>query len=847
MTNTVTSQLLPHDQTSQDIKFWADYLAGLPDMLQLPLDFPRPLHDGYGTGAYTLTLDPGLMSGLMTATAAGASNVSDSLLAAFIVLLSRYSLQDDLVIGWQDERKNHQDPLPLRFTLSPGDTFRDLLEQTGSQTDKVSGRTAMGAKLMADALNISRDSNIHPVFQVLFTNAVHPGSGINPPVPVDLWLTVHTSPSEVRVLIGFNTAIFRKETLERMAGHYVQLLNAAAADPNKQVRQLPVLTAGEYRQVIRDWNSTRIPYPKDRCVHHLFEQQAAKTPDAIAVEDDHTQLTYAELNEQANRLARRLIAGGAGEDTVIALFIGRSVNILVCLLAISKAGATYLPLDPIYPKARLGLILEDAKPVLTITERNLVEKLPSGVRVFLFDEEVPANEIPSGNLSFGNPMKPVYILYTSGSTGKPKGVPILQRSLVNLICSFSNILRISPRDIYLSVATVAFDIAELDLYLPLFNGARVVIASEETVMDMELLKQRFESSGATLFQATPVTYKMLLLNGWKGKPDLRVITGGDATTKDQGENLLAICKEVWNCYGPTETTIYSTGGRVMPEDVTGEGIVNIGRPLDNNFMYVLSPGMVPVPVGVPGELYIGGDSVSPGYLNRPELNSERFMPDPFSGEPGAMMYRTGDLVKFLPDGRLAFLNRVDSQVKIRGFRIELGEIETVMASYPGILENVVMIRKDPAGESMLAAYYRCNDAAAPDVRELRQFLGSRLPDYMVPAAFIRMDRFPLTANQKIDKKALPEPVEIPLQPSVTDTTSLTDTEQRLAGIWRSLLKVDSVASEDDFFGLGGHSLTAVNLILRIEQEFGTRLSMTTLYDNPTIHLQAKHLDQILCP
>jgi amino acid adenylation domain-containing protein len=846
MTNNVTLHWLSNDRTKHDAGFWKQYLTGIPEMIQLPLDSPRPSEDGYRPGYHTLSLDPDLRSRLTATTSSNERDLTRTLLSAFVALLSRYSLQDDLVVGWFDEGADQQIPLPVRFTLAHTDTFNDLLIQTGRQLELVTGKPPVKPEDIADELMMATGHNIHPIFQVLFERTVLPVGRSVPPTPVDLWISVHENTEQPGILLGYNTALFRPETIERMAGHYVRMLSSVADDRSMLLQRIPVLTDKEYTRIIRDWNSTRIPYPKDKCVHHIFEEQAAKTPDAIAVEDDHTQLTYAALNKKANRLAHRLMADGAGVDTVITLFIGRSVDILVSLLAVSKTGATYLPLDPIYPKARLALILEDAKPLIHITERPLLDKLPdTGAKAVLLDEEPLDDETASGNLSFGNAMKPVYILYTSGSTGKPKGVPILQRSLVNLICSFSNMMRIHPQDIYLSVATIAFDIAELDMYLPLFNGARVVIASQETVIDMELLKQRFETSHATLFQATPVTYKMLLLNHWKGKSDLRVITGGDALSKDQGRKLLAVCKEVWNCYGPTETTIYSTGSRVMPEDVTGEGIVNIGRPLDNNFMYVVNAAQVPVPAGIPGELCIGGDSVSPGYLNLPELNAERFLPDPFSGDANAMMYRSGDLVKYLQDGRLVFLNRIDSQVKIRGFRIELGEIETVLAGCPGVLENVVMIRKDPAGDNMLAAYYRAADDMTAGHRELRQYLSGKLPDYMVPSAFIRMERFPLTANNKIDKKALPEPEPVIPDKDLRQEDTLSGTERRLAEIWRLLLKLDTVSSNDDFFEAGGHSLTAVNLILRIEQEFGHRLSMTTLFDLPTLHLQAEHLDQIL--
>ncbi|MCX6245240.1 MAG: amino acid adenylation domain-containing protein [Bacteroidetes bacterium] len=827
----------------ENIEFWKNYLSGIPEMLQLPLDFQRPKQDQRSTSDFRFSLPTELYDRLKTVTGFTETSFHDILLAAFGVLISKYSLQDDLVIGWSDPEKENSPVIPMRLIIPTGMSFTDVAAEVIKQTKFLPSDARVPFEEVAAELNLNRNANVHPVFQVLFNYRSESGNSDVPSLPVDLSFNVSEVNRGFDCVATYDAGLFNKVTIERIAGHYTMILNKISANPAIPAGEIPILTNDEFSQIIYKWNSTRTPYPREKCVHHLFEEQAARTPDNIAVEDDHTRLTYRELNEKANRLARHLLKHGAGEDKVIGVFLHRNVNLLVSLLAISKTGSTYLPLDPIYPKPRLELILNDAKPVLSITEHSLLGHLPdTGANPILPDEEQYSSE-SAENLALGNPLKPAYILYTSGSTGKPKGVPVLQHSLVNLINAFTKMMKIVPEDIYLSVTTISFDIAELDMYLPLFNGARVVIASQETAMDMELLIKRFESSQATLFQATPVTYKMLLLNNWQGKSDLRVITGGDATTKEQGRKLLAICKEVWNCYGPTETTIYSTGGRVMPEDVAGEGIVNIGRPLDNNFIYILNSSGIPVPGGIPGELYIGGDGVSPGYIDLPELTAGRFVPDPFCGGPDGKMYRSGDLARFLPDGRLAFLNRVDSQVKIRGFRIELGEIETVLSQYPGIRENVVMVRQDPSGENMLAAYYTCSKDDEINSCEIREFLMDRLPDYMVPAAFVRMEKFPLTANNKVDRKALPDPEpQSGIVPGAADETG-TPTEAKLTEIWKSLLNIGHITIHEDFFRIGGHSLMAVNLIIKIEKEFGIRLSLIHLFDNPTVHLQAVVLDK----
>jgi amino acid adenylation domain-containing protein len=473
-----------------------------------------------------------------------------------------------------------------------------------------------------------------------------------------------------------------------------------------------------------------------------------------------------------------------------------------------------------------------------------LDKIPEcSADIIYIEERNDYQDESADNLPFGNPQKAAYILYTSGSTGKPKGVQVKHHSTVNVVNSITKKLKVTSGDTLLAVTTVAFDVAEMDFYLPLLNGARLVIANQETVHDIELLKNKIDSSGATLFLATPVTFKMLILSSWKGKADLRVLSGGEALSRELAGKLLQRCGEVWNGYAPTETTIYSLVKKVLPENTTGDGYVELGRPLDNTLLYVLNSKRVPVPMGIPGELYIGGEGVSLGYLNLPEMTSERFIKDPVGIDPGMRFYKTGDLVQYLPDGTVAFLNRIDFQVKIRGFRIELGEIESVISQVKGIKENVVIVREDASGEKMLVAYY--TREMEPDVshKEIRQHLKERLPDYMIPAAFVAMETFPLTSTLKVDRNALPDPEMEGSHESTMYVGPKTQTEQKLTQIWVSLLNHKKIGIHDDFFEIGGHSMMAVALMVKIEKELNIRLPLASLFERSTIRLLSELIDQ----
>ncbi|WP_170066637.1 non-ribosomal peptide synthetase, partial [Streptomyces sparsogenes] len=529
------------------------------------------------------------------------------------------------------------------------------------------------------------------------------------------------------------------------AARFAAFLDAVAADPGRPVTEVAEPTPDERTRVLEEWNDTAADYPSHLCVHQLFADQARRRPDAVAVACGDRMLTYRELDERSDRLASELAARGARPGELVGVALSRSPELLVGLLAVLKAGAAYVPLDPVYPPERIAAMADDARLRLVVTESALRPAL-SGVHADLLlldeDRERPASRcVPAG------PDDLAYVIYTSGSTGRPKGVRIGHRALTNFLCAMARRLGCAEHDRLLAVTTVCFDIAGLELYLPLITGARVEIAPAETAADGFALGALLERTRPTMMQATPATWRMLLTAGWTGHPGLKALCGGEALPSDLADELLARAGELWNLYGPTETTIWSTACRVERGDR-----VTIGRPLANTRCYVLDRFGEPVPPGKPGELYIGGDGVADGYLGRPELTAERFVKDPF-GPGGTRMYRTGDLVRQLADGRLEYLNRVDSQVKLHGYRIELGEIEHHLRARQGIREAVAVVREDSPGDRRLVAYVVADPGTAPDTAALRDALRGVLPGYMVPAAVVVLDEVPLTHNGKVDGPA----------------------------------------------------------------------------------------------
>lgn len=577
-------------------------------------------------------------------------------------------------------------------------------------------------------------------------------------------------------------------------------------------------------------------------VHELFEAQVARTPDAVAVTFEESRLTYGELNRRADELAQRLSTLGVGPDVLVALHLDRSLEMVVGMLAVLKAGGAYVPLDPAHPRERIARVLAAAEPRVLLTQSALQTKVPPHCTQLIVTEFDPVATARPDSLSperAGGSHDLAYVIYTSGSTGEPKGVEIEHASVVNMLESVRRRPGLDASDTLLAITTLTFDIAALEIFLPLICGARLVIAPGGAVADGAVLAELLARSGATVLQATPSTLHMLLDAGWAGAPNLKILCGGEAWSTDLAEQLLPRCASLWNMYGPTETTVWSAVRRIE----AGQPVV-VGGPIANTRLYVLDRAGQLVPIGVAGELHIGGAGLARGYFRRPDLTGERFVADPYDTVPGARMYRTGDLVRRLSDGSLEFLGRMDHQVKIRGHRVELGEIEATIDRHPGVERSVVVARDDEVhGGQRLDAYFLAAPGAAITAAELRAHLGESLPTYMIPSYFVSVSSFPLSPSGKLDRKALPPP-DRSAHPSDRGLVEpRTPKEAILARIWCEMLKVERVDVRDNFFDIGGHSLLATRVIGKINQAFETRLSIPAFFENPTIEGLAALLDE----
>jgi len=580
--------------------------------------------------------------------------------------------------------------------------------------------------------------------------------------------------------------------------------------------------ADESRLQLVVWNATSADYPRHLAIHQLFEQNASS--DAIAVAFGEQTLTHSELHDRANKLAHYLAHHGAGQGTVTGILLDRSPDMVVAVLAVLKTGSAYLPLDPAFPASRLEFMASDANIAALVTSSALATTITTSAPLILVDRD-PIDTMPADPLARAvAPESLAYILYTSGSTGQPKGVEVEHRSVVNLLCAMQSHVQLRPDDSLLAVTTLSFDIAGLELLLPLMTGSRIVLASQAEASDPLALRDLLQKTQPSLMQATPSTWRMLVDASWTGSPALKILVGGEKVTRDLADALLDRADAVWNCYGPTETTIWSTISRLERD---GQPIT-IGRPLANTTLFVLDAQRQLLPQGAAGELYIGGDGVARGYLNRPDLNADRFIANPFG--PGRL-YKTGDIVRYQPDGRLEILGRNDAQVKVRGFRIELGDVEEALTSCPQVRAAAAVARPDASGESVLAAYVVANTA---DVPAIRAWLAARIPDYMVPTFLVPMNQLPLTPNGKIDRNALPAPgVEAEVPAPIKDRLEAT-----LIGIWESVLGVP-VGRTQNFFDLGGHSVLAAKAFARMEKTLGTALPLATLFQAPTVEKLAQ--------
>ncbi len=841
------------------VSYWKRQLGGELPVLELATDFlPPPVRTHRGARR-SLRLPASLTESLKAISVQEGVTLYMTLLAAFQTLLHKYTGQIDVVVGTPIAGRNRTEieglvglfvnTLVMRTDLSGNPTFKELLARVQD--------VALGAYLhqelpfeqLVKEFQLERDLNQNPLFQVMLIlqNAPAPELELsnlrlsllkteNQTAKFDLTLTIEDEGQALVAELEYNVDLFKATTADRMLNHFQILLESIVADPLQRLGELPFLTEAERRLQLLEWNDSDSDYPRSQTIQQLFEKQAAETPDAIAVVDEHHELTYRELNERANQLAGYLTKLGVGPECLVGICVNRSCEMVVGLLGILKAGGAYVPLDAAYPKERLRFVIEDADVKTLVTSSDLVGSLPPhGAEVLCLDtdRELMVNESVNNPTAAAVAGNTSYAIYTSGSTGKPKGVQVPHCAVVNLLNAVRKSQRCTSQDIVLAVTTLSFDIAALEIFLPLTTGARLVLVSREVAVDGARLAAKLTHSGATIMQATPSTWQMLFEAGWNGSKDFKILCGGEALNRNLANQLLSASQTAWNLYGPTETTIWSTAGKIEP------GPLHIGGPLDNTQVYVLHKDLQLAPAGAHGELHIGGDGVTRGYLNRPELTAEKFIPNPFSEKPGARLYQTGDLVRYLPDGKIEYLGRIDQQVKVRGFRIELGEIETALRQHDAVNAAVVTALDDAAGGKRLVAYMVLqNDHLATNsssiIAELKELLKSQLPEYMMPSAFVVLETLPLTPNGKVDRRALPAPGQSRPATLTGFIAPRTTTEQVLATIWSEVLDVKSIGVDDNFFDLGGHSLLATRLISKARELFQVEIPLRHLFETPTI-------------
>ncbi|HLJ02693.1 MAG TPA: amino acid adenylation domain-containing protein [Solirubrobacteraceae bacterium] len=839
------------------VDYWTERLKGAPERLDLPFDRPRPSTQSYRGKLQEFALDRELVAPLRELARSQGVSMFMLLTAAFKALVHRYTGVDDVVLGGPSSGRQYEETtgllgfftnwLVLRTDLSGDPTFAELLSRVKLTTLEAQIYQELPFERLVEALNPERVQSHSPLFQVLFSHDIAPAESPRiagrvleqMPLPgwewarLDLSVFLRELPSgDIQATLEYATDLFDDSTIARMFGHYTTLLEGVLRDPGQRLSQLPLLTAAERELMLVQWNDTAHEYDC-RPIHELVADQVARTPDRIAVVDSTERLTYGELQSRANQLAHELVAAGVQPGSLVGICMDRSAALMVSMLGVLQTGAAYVPIDPTFPPQRQEFMLADAKaPVLITQERFLGVIDPKGARVICVDRDWPRIAAqPQTPLGIAvDPESTAYVIYTSGSTGNPKGVLTPHRGVANLLAYMRETPGMTEDDVIANVATQAVDLPVPDFYLTLMVGARLVTIPRDATMDGVDLADWMARSGATIMAATATTWQLLVDAGWKGSPALKIEAGGEALPRALAEELRSRCDSLWNVYGPTETTVWSSVLELQP----GEGSPPIGGPLWNTTFYVLDAGGQPLPIGVAGELYIGGDGLALGYLNRPELTAEKFVADPFSSEPGARLYRTGDLVRWREDSTLEYLGRVDLQVKLRGFRIELEEIEAVLDTHPDVAGAAVVVREFAPGDQRLVAYAVPVDGHELDVEALRRMCKTKLAPYMVPSTFVVLEEFPTTPNRKLDRKALPAPDGHRPDMERAYTPPQTPLEETLVSIWREALGVDRVGIDDDFFDLGGHSLLAVKMLARVQQDLGVDLYLGSVFDHSTV-------------
>ncbi|MCA9954165.1 MAG: amino acid adenylation domain-containing protein, partial [Anaerolineales bacterium] len=864
-------------------EFWQQQLSGDLPVLTLPTDQPRQKTTSHRGATYLLPLGAQLSEQLKGLADCHETTLFSQLFAAYQLLLRRYSGQDDILVGSPHANRSAQsarlmgyfvNPVILRVKEAENPPFSQFVQQVHQIVDDAFAHGAYPLQKILEDLQAVRKTSTgqgQTVFQVGFywqkslkigSDLVSSGAlgvaredkevdgfkgGIYPLQAhvslLDLTLSLAEVNNQIMATFEYKADLFEEATIRRMAANFQTLLEQIVAAPETPIGEFSILSAEEQKLLVRWGRGRQVALP-DKTVPALVSAQAAQTPQVVAVRFDDQEMTYAALDGRSNQLAHFLQQKNVGPGNLVGVMIDRSPDMVVALLGIMKAGAAYLPLDPGFPPERLAYILEDAGAECLLISDKYRSRLPAlSAEVIGMDAEwKTAIEIcsPTAVFTQAGPDSPAYVIYTSGSTGKPKGVQVTQRNVVNFLQAMAHKPGLAPADVLLSVTTLSFDISVLEIFLPLLVGAQVVIVGRETAVNPQQLQSALIASQATVMQATPTTWRMLLENGWTGDANLKILCGGEVMSRELAEQLLPRCQELWNMYGPTETTVWSTIHQVQP----GTGSVPIGRPIDNTAALILDKAQRPLPVGVPGELYLGGAGVACGYLRRPELTGQKFrttddlpaqLPDGWLAaetEPLAL-YRTGDLVRLLPDGTLEFLGRLDHQVKVRGYRIELGEIESRLVEHPAVLETAVITQESTPGNNKLVAYFTAK-TDVPTFEQLQTHLKRTLPDYMIPTKFVRLDQFPLTTSRKIDRRALAPIQGDNLVRQTAPSLPHTAEQAQIAAIWCEVLNLEHVGIHDNFFELGGHSLLATQIVSRIRDAFKIELPIQALFELATV-------------
>lgn len=844
----------------QEVAYWKKKLFGL-DTLELPLDHPRGASQTYSGRRETLSVPDSLSKSLVAFAAERGATQFMIWLAALGCLLSRYTQQTDIAIGTPITTRDREElqgligyflnTLVMRINLDGSPSFEHLLDSVKKTVLDGFSHQHLPFELLVEHLDLQRDPTRSPLFQVLFVMQNQSGETLlkfsDLGVEVldkeiatshfDLEFYVDQSGDSFTTSCIYNPELFQQVSIEGMLRHYVNLLMKMISTPDKPVCDLEFLGDGEHRQMLTEWNDTAHEWLGEPYVYQTIEAQAKRMPEAIAISDGERTLTYRELDQRSDIVVSELLKRQVKPGDIVGICAYRSVDLVVSMLGIWKAGAAYLPLDYDHPQDRLAYILQESAAVIVVTQKVLLDRLPPHDSVVLLDQ-----------LDFDQSCEPVlqaepgriaYVIYTSGSTGAPKGVRVHHSGVRNFLHSMLETPGMNAADRVIALTTITFDIHVLEVMASLMAGAHVRLVSREVSSDARALAEVMVDFDATVMQATPTTWHMLVESGWKGKKDLKLLTGGEPLSVELAHELAVRCKELWNMYGPTETTVWSSVCQIdalMTE-------VTVGKPIHNTQFYVLDATMRLVPFGVRGELYIGGDGVTDGYVARPELTEERFVGDPFN--PGQRLYRTGDIASLGSDGEVRLYGRSDFQVKLRGFRIELGEVESVLTAHPAVTSAVVVVREDTPSDERLVAYATYHMGEKPSVDEMHKYFKDRLPFYMIPATVVWIDTFPVLASGKINRKALPEPPKV-VQRTIKGHSVLPqgELEIKLAKIWVDLLGVENIQAYDMFFDMGGNSLLSLKVVERFEREAGYRISPVELVNQTLRQIIAGLKDKV---